>query len=97
MNLIDFKQNWPHHASPFEPVMIEQVLNILATPSEKFIETKNFVAVSDQSIAQLRAKTACAACDYDPHGRSNYRAGQEIAKQLHRAKTQALARAFAKR
>jgi hypothetical protein len=43
--------------------MIEQVHNILATPREKIVETKNFVAVLNQAIAQMRAEKTCAACD----------------------------------
>jgi hypothetical protein len=77
INLIDFQQNGLGHIMPneFEAAVLQQVLHILTPGRKKVVETKHFMPVSDQAIAQMRPQKSRTACYQHPHGASKLPCG----------------------
>lgn len=72
---MSYRVYWAAHISPcayitlpeLESFMVQQMLNILQSPSRQIVEADDSVAARDQGITQVGSKKTCAAGHYDSH------------------------------
>jgi hypothetical protein len=49
-------------AHDFEVFVVQKVSNILSTARVKVVNTEDFVALGEETLAQMRAKETCSTC-----------------------------------